>query len=82
MSVTGEESESYRATPYPQSSVLTRKSGSDVQLLVVNRKSLAEGKPRLCGIGEKGELFVRAGGLAEGWLISPQYLIQRLLLPE
>ena len=42
----------------------------DVQLLVVNRESLAEGKPKLCEIGEIGELFVRAGGLAEGYLGS------------
>lgn len=62
--------------------MLTRKSVSDVQLLVVNRESLAEGKPRLCGIGEKGELFVRAAGLAEGWLISLQYLVKRVHLPE
>lgn len=38
----------------------------DVQLLVVNGESLAEGRPQLCKIGEIGELFVRAGGLAEG----------------
>jgi len=36
----------------------------DVQLLVVDR----EDKNRLCGVGEQGELFIRAGGLAEGYL--------------
>ena len=39
-----------------------------MQLLVVDRESLTEGKPRLCDIGKSGELFVRAGGLAEGYL--------------
>ena len=42
----------------------------DVQLLVVDRASLEQSKPRLCGIGEQGEIFVRAGGLAEGYLGS------------
>lgn len=36
----------------------------DVQLLVVNR----EDRTKLCGVGEQGELFIRAGGLAEGYL--------------
>ncbi|MCJ1466777.1 large subunit of alpha-aminoadipate reductase [Pseudocyphellaria aurata] len=36
----------------------------DVQLLVVNRTDLN----KLCGIGEVGEIYVRAGGLAEGYL--------------
>jgi L-aminoadipate-semialdehyde dehydrogenase len=35
-----------------------------VQLLVVDR----EDRSRLCGVGEQGELFLRAGGLAEGYL--------------
>lgn len=39
-----------------------------MQLLVVNRDSLAKGIPHLAEIGETGELFVRAGGLAEGYL--------------
>lgn len=42
----------------------------DVQLLVVDRASLTEKKPKLCKIGQVGELFVRAGGLAEGQSIS------------
>lgn len=36
----------------------------DVQLLVIDRSD----KTRLCGVGEVGEIFVRAGGLAEGYL--------------
>ena len=35
-----------------------------VQLLVVDQ----EDKSRLCGVGEQGELFLRAGGLGEGYL--------------
>ncbi|KND94938.1 L-aminoadipate-semialdehyde dehydrogenase large subunit [Tolypocladium ophioglossoides CBS 100239] len=35
-----------------------------VQLLVVSR----EDRNRLCQVGEQGELFIRAGGLAEGYL--------------
>ena len=42
----------------------------NVALLVVDRASLEQSKPRLCGIGEQGEIFVRAGGLAEGYLGS------------
>lgn len=34
----------------------------NVQLLVVDRTSLEQSKPRLCGIGEQGEIFVRAAG--------------------
>lgn len=36
----------------------------DVQLLVVNRAD----PTKLCGIGEVGEIYVRAGGLSEGYL--------------
>jgi L-aminoadipate-semialdehyde dehydrogenase len=36
----------------------------NVQLLVVDR----EDKNRICGIGEQGELFLRAAGLAQGYL--------------
>jgi L-2-aminoadipate reductase len=36
----------------------------NVQLLVVDR----EDKMRLCEVGEQGELLIRAGGLAEGYL--------------
>ncbi|KAF0374315.1 L-aminoadipate-semialdehyde dehydrogenase [Gigaspora margarita] len=40
------------------------KGMQNVQLLVVNRRN----KNLLCGVGEIGELYVRAGGLAEGYL--------------
>ena len=40
------------------------KGMQDVQLLVVNR----EQPEKLCNIGEVGEIYVRAGGLAEGYL--------------
>ncbi|KAL9609620.1 MAG: hypothetical protein Q9167_005621 [Letrouitia subvulpina] len=36
----------------------------DVQLLVVNQ----EDRSKLCSVGEVGEIYVRAGGLAEGYL--------------
>ena len=36
----------------------------DVQLLVVNQAD----KTKLCAVGEVGEIYVRAGGLAEGYL--------------
>lgn len=36
----------------------------DVQLLVVDR----ENKNRICDVGEQGELYLRAGGLAESYL--------------
>ncbi|CAK4031889.1 L-aminoadipate-semialdehyde dehydrogenase large subunit [Lecanosticta acicola] len=39
----------------------------DVQLLVVDR----ENKERQCEVGEIGEIYVRAGGLAEGYLGDP-----------
>ena len=42
----------------------------DVQVLVVDRASLEKGQPKLCEIGEVGEIFIRAGGLAEGYLGS------------
>lgn len=47
----------------------------DVQLLVVNRTD----KNTICGIGELGELFVRAGGLAEGYLRLPDLTEQKFL---
>ncbi|CAG8558298.1 13037_t:CDS:2, partial [Racocetra fulgida] len=40
------------------------KGMQNVQLLVVNRHN----KNLLCGVGEIGEIYVRAGGLAEGYL--------------
>lgn len=44
----------------------------DVQLLVVDRASLEKGTPRLCGLKEVGEIYCRAGGLAEGYLGSDE----------
>lgn len=40
------------------------KGMKDVQLLVVDR----ENRNRICELGEIGEIYVRAGGLAEGYL--------------
>lgn len=39
----------------------------NVQLLVVNRND----KNQLCAVGEVGEIYVRSGGLAEGYLQLP-----------
>jgi L-2-aminoadipate reductase len=39
----------------------------NVQLLVVNRFD----RTKICGVGEIGEIYVRAGGLAEGYLGLP-----------
>jgi L-aminoadipate-semialdehyde dehydrogenase len=39
----------------------------DVQLLVVNRNN----RQQVCGVGEIGEIYVRAAGLAEGYLKLP-----------
>jgi L-2-aminoadipate reductase len=47
----------------------------DVQLLVVNRTD----KNAICGIGEIGELFVRAAGLAEGYLKLPDLTEQKFV---
>lgn len=40
----------------------------NVQLLVVNRND----RTQICGIGEIGEIYVRAGGLAEGYRGLPE----------
>lgn len=40
----------------------------NVQLLVVNRFD----RSRICAVGEVGEIYVRAAGLAEGYLGSPE----------
>jgi L-2-aminoadipate reductase len=40
----------------------------NVQLLVVNRYD----RTNICAIGEIGEIYVRAGGLAEGYLGTPE----------
>lgn len=51
----------------------------DVQLLVVDRESLAKEKPRLCNVGEQGEIYVRAGGLSEGYLSSDKLNADKFL---
>ena len=57
------------------------KGMQDVQLLVVDRESIADGlangRPRIAEVGQIGELFVRAGGLAEGYLGTDE-LTQKL----
>lgn len=40
----------------------------NVQLLVVNRQD----RTKLCAVGEIGEIYVRASGLAEGYLGTPE----------
>jgi L-2-aminoadipate reductase len=47
----------------------------DVQMLVVNRFD----RSRLCAVGELGEIYVRAGGLAEGYLGSPDLSEKKFL---
>lgn len=47
----------------------------DVQLLVVSR----DGSRRICGVGEVGEIFVRAGGLAEGYLSLDEVTAQKFV---
>ncbi|KAI8957193.1 large subunit of L-aminoadipate-semialdehyde dehydrogenase [Daldinia sp. FL1419] len=48
----------------------------NVQLLVVNR----ENRSRLCQVGEVGEIFVRAAGLAEGYLGDKALNEQKFLM--
>lgn len=48
---------------------------TDVQLLVVNRAD----RNTVCGVGEIGELFVRAAGLAEGYLQLPHLTEQKFV---
>ncbi|KAI2777886.1 large subunit of L-aminoadipate-semialdehyde dehydrogenase [Daldinia loculata] len=48
----------------------------NVQLLVVDR----ENRSRLCQVGEVGEIFVRAAGLAEGYLGDPSLNEQKFLM--
>ncbi|KAI9681335.1 MAG: large subunit of alpha-aminoadipate reductase [Caeruleum heppii] len=47
----------------------------DVQLLVVNRTD----REKTCPIGEIGEVYVRAGGLAEGYLGLPDLTKQKFV---
>ena len=48
---------------------------TDVQLLVINRTD----RNTICGVGEIGELFVRAAGLAEGYLKLPELTEQKFV---
>jgi L-2-aminoadipate reductase len=48
---------------------------TDVQLLVVNRTD----RNTVCGVGEIGELFVRAAGLAEEYLGLPDLTEQKFV---
>lgn len=47
----------------------------DVQLLVVNRND----PNAICGVGEIGEIYVRSGGLAEGYLQLPDATKEKFL---
>jgi L-aminoadipate-semialdehyde dehydrogenase len=47
----------------------------DVQLLVVNRND----RNAICGVGEVGEIYVRSGGLAEGYLELPEATAEKFL---
>ena len=47
----------------------------NVQLLVVNRHDRA----KICAVGEIGEIYVRAGGLAEGYLGTPDLTEKKFL---
>lgn len=49
----------------------------DVQLLVVNRND----KTATCAVGEVGEIFVRSGGLAEGYL-GPKEVTDEKFMPN
>ena len=47
----------------------------NTQLIVVNRQQ----RHLLCGVGEVGEIYVRAGGLAEGYLRLPEATSEKFL---
>ncbi|KAJ2486818.1 large subunit of alpha-aminoadipate reductase [Coemansia sp. RSA 2050] len=47
----------------------------DVQLLVVNR----HGSGGMCAVGEVGEIYVRSGGLAEGYLRLPEATAEKFV---
>ena len=47
----------------------------NVQLIVVNRQH----RQLLCGVGEVGEIYVRAGGLAEGYLRLPEATAEKFI---
>ncbi|KAL4400980.1 large subunit of alpha-aminoadipate reductase [Malassezia pachydermatis] len=47
----------------------------DVQLLVVNRNARHE----TCAVGEMGEIYVRSGGLSEGYLGPPEVTAEKFM---
>ncbi|KAK4052215.1 putative NRPS-like protein biosynthetic cluster [Microbotryomycetes sp. JL221] len=47
----------------------------NVQLLVVNRND----KNQICAVGEVGEIYVRSGGLAEGYLQLPESTAEKFV---
>ncbi|GAA6012736.1 hypothetical protein JCM10207_005345 [Rhodosporidiobolus poonsookiae] len=47
----------------------------NVQLLVVNRQD----KNQICAVGEVGEIYVRSGGLAEGYLQLPDATAEKFV---
>lgn len=47
----------------------------NVQLIVVNRND----RNAVCGVGEMGEIYVRSGGLAEGYLQLPEATAEKFL---
>lgn len=55
---------------------------NNVQLLVVDR----ENRQRICDVGEQGEIYVRAAGLAEGYLgledITKEKFVQSWFVPK
>lgn len=51
------------------------KGMQDVQMIVVDRENIQ----RQCGVGESGEIYVRAGGLAEGYLGLPEANAQKFV---
>ncbi|UZJ52385.1 hypothetical protein CBS101457_001705 [Exobasidium rhododendri] len=48
----------------------------DVQLLVVNRNE----RTATCAVGEVGEIYVRSGGLAEGYLGPPEITAEKFIM--
>jgi L-aminoadipate-semialdehyde dehydrogenase len=50
------------------------KGMKNVQLLVINNEGL------LAGVGEVGEIYVRSGGLAEGYLALPEVTSEKFLI--
>lgn len=50
------------------------KGMQNVQLLVVNKSGL------LAGVGEVGEIYVRSGGLAEGYLALPEVTSEKFIM--